>query len=466
MTGWKAESAAEVTDGEWRWKVPELDGCGFAIDTRRMKQGDVFVALHGEARDGHDYVAEAARLGARAALVERPLPDIELPQLVVEDSLEALQALARRWRERFTRPVVGITGSYGKTTVKELLARVMGGQWHRTEGNFNNHIGVPLTLLRLDPDRHAGAIIEAGINGPGQMDILADLIQPDHVLITAIGAAHLEELGDLEGVAREKAKLGAQLKPGGHLVLHNRERQYAAFAEWGNSDGLRPVSVTLGEAPEAKAPSDSSEYFWTEDAVDPGLGLLSTNSPFPGSSLHLKAGSPGMVENLALIVEMAKLLGVPDSSVEARLEGWQPPRQRGEIQVHEGVQYFVDCYNANPQSLIDSAAAFTRRFKGLSQLYILGEMKELGIQSGELHESTGKSLPIAPATHVYLVGAEAAAIGRGLELQGHPAGQIHLVTEPLEVKAALKDFSEGAVFLKGSRACRLEQFLPEAIGSC
>jgi UDP-N-acetylmuramoyl-tripeptide--D-alanyl-D-alanine ligase len=202
---------AAWTGGRWT-RLPEAPLTGFSADSRQLRPGQAFVALKTGRRDGHGFLAEAGRAGAVAALVAAAQADAALPQLVVPDPLTALQAIAREHRRSFAGPVIGISGSAGKTSTKDLLARLLGGERGgvlATEGNLNNHLGVPLTLLRLDPRAHAFAVIEAGISAPGEMAALAAMIEPDAAVITLVAPAHLEALGGIEGVAREKALLPA-----------------------------------------------------------------------------------------------------------------------------------------------------------------------------------------------------------------------------------------------------------------
>jgi len=206
----------------------------FGVDTRALRPGDVFVALRTERRDGHDFLADAATAGAAAALVAVPDRAVPLPQLVVPDPLAAFQAIAREHRRTFRGAVVGISGSAGKTSTKDLLALLLGGASCgvvATEGNLNNHLGVPLTLTRLDPAVHRFAVVEAGISAPGEMAPLAGMIEPDVALITLVAAAHTRDLGGLEGVAREKALLPAAVRPGGVAIVPRSTLDFAAFRD-------------------------------------------------------------------------------------------------------------------------------------------------------------------------------------------------------------------------------------------
>ena len=463
------EEAATIAHGRWTVDRPAAPLTSFAIDTRMLQPGETFVALKSDRADGHAFLEKALQYRAAAALVERADERVALPQLVVRDSLEALQALARNWRQRFQGPVIGVTGSFGKTTVKEMLGHILGPQWFRTRGNYNNHIGVPLSLLELDPRRHAGAVLEAGINDVGEMDLLAGLLQPDMAIFTAVGPAHLERLGSLSGVAREKAILGGAVKPGGHVFLPASLLYYESFRALA---GRVHLHALLGPGETADPGWSRLEnlhfynYKWTETTDSRGMGALVTEPPMLPGNYSFQAGSPGMVSNLALVVHVALHMGVPASTLQTHLSDWRAFRHRGEILRHGAAVYYVDCYNANPGSMLDSARRFQALFPSQPHLYVLGGMNELGSESDFWHRQTGASLPVSPGTRIFLVGEGTPAMAEGLLEKGIPHDQIHLVKDLEEIRQQVQSF-QGAVFLKGSRSHHLESILPqEGVSPC
>lgn len=462
-----AKELAVIGHGRWVQGVPTQGLSRFTLDSRILEPGEVFIALKTDRRDGHSYLDDAHRKGAVAAFVEQPDRSLDLPQLVVPDTYAFLRSIARIWRQRFSRPVVGITGSFGKTTVKELLGTVMGNQWYRTRGNLNNTLGVPLSLLELDDHQHAGAILEAGINQPGEMAILADLIDPDLALFTGVGAAHLEGLGDLDGVAREKALLGSGVRPGGLVVLPVGLLRYAAFQQIPASIRLQAVSLDKGGAfdPVMRENVALFYYKWTDLPDRPGHGLLETVPPLPPLQVLFPAGSPGMVSNLALVVHTALQLGVPRHTLEACLESWRPFRHRGECYRHGERIFYVDCYNANPASLLDSVQRFKNLFAGQRQLYVLGSMDELGPESERWHRETASRLDLPEGARVFVVGHGAAALASGLESAGFSAESFQSVEDLEAIRGHLTGFA-GAVFLKGSRSQALETLLPAGARKC
>jgi UDP-N-acetylmuramoyl-tripeptide--D-alanyl-D-alanine ligase len=461
--------AATIAHGAWVEGQPDAPLTTFAIDSRVLEPGQTFVALRTHRADGHDFIAAAAARGALAALVEKPDHSVALPQLAVSDSWQAFRSLARVWRQRFKGPVIGITGSVGKTTVKELLGSVMGSQWFRTRDNLNNTLGVPLSLLELDSRHDAGAIIEAGINMPGEMQLLADIIDPDLALVTAVGPAHLEQLGSIEGVAAEKAKLAAAVRPGGVAVIRGQLLQHAAFRQL--PDNVRVHAVCLDEAEarlagEAGAPHVTIyHYKWAENANSRGMGGLRAGAPMPAGTFRFRAGSPGMVSNLALVVHTGLHLGVPPHTLQACLDSWRPFRHRGETWRHGKATFYIDCYNANPASMADSVQRFKILFAGKPQLYVLGSMDELGEESAQWHRATARGLDLPQGSRVWLLGHGANAMREGLIAGGLKSDQITAVANPGSLQDELRAF-EGAVFLKASRSSRLESLIPEGARRC
>jgi len=460
--------AASLACGRWANRPPASPLTSFAIDTRYMRPGETFIALKGESRDGHAFLESAIRQNALAAVVDTPDESISLPQLVVDDVLQSLQSLAGAWRETFPAPVIAITGSYGKTTVKEMLGSVLGSIWFRSQGNFNNHIGVPLSLLELDPTHHAGAILEAGINSVGEMPLLAGLLQPDMAIITAIGPAHLENLGDLETVAREKAILAHSVAPGGHVFIPASLLQFEAFRNIPESVTVHAIGLDGDSVPEEASAMKNLKfcrYLWATTRNSRGMGELETMTPMHPWKFAFQAGSSGMVSNLALVVHVALHLGVPAFAVQRQLDVWRPFRHRGQTVFDGDRTFYVDCYNANPGSMLDSASRFANLFPDRQSLYVLGSMNELGADSEAWHRQTGLKLEVPMDSEIYLLGHGSEAMAEGFRQAGLEAGQLHIVDGLDSVRERLKTFS-GAVFLKGSRTYGLESLLPEEEGSC
>ena len=442
---------ANWTGGRWL-SSPVAPLTGFTQDTRQLKAGQVFVALMTDKRDGHDYLREALTAGASAALVSRPDPSLILPQLVVADPLKAFQAIAREHRREFRGPVVGISGSCGKTSTKNLLAQLLGGEPTvlATEGNLNNHLGVPLTLTRLRPETQKFAVIEAGISGPGEMAELADMITPDHGIVTLVAHAHTEELGGIDGVAREKAVLLQHVRSGGLCVFPKQCWEYAAFQD------LPQTSIVVAPVgTHVKAPRVMN---FGATFTPTGTSLVVGKRQF-----QFRRVSRGMAQNAALAIVLASELGATDDLIQQALENWQAAKWRGEFRREGGRLLYLDFYNANPASMEDALETFYAIAPDNEpRLLVLGCMEELGPDAPLHHRKLGQSLQLRPQDRAYVIGGESAAVVAGALEAGTPGARIKFV-ESLEPLAAEIAAFQGAVFMKGSRRYGLEKALPSAV---
>jgi UDP-N-acetylmuramoyl-tripeptide--D-alanyl-D-alanine ligase len=449
MPQFTPEQLARWTGGRWTAEPSTALG-GFAIDTRQLKPGEVFVALRTDKRDGHDFVGNAAHVGAGAAIVAQEVAGVALPQLVVEDPLVAFQRIAREHRSRFPGQVVGITGSAGKTSTKELLALLLGSEALATEGNLNNHLGVPLTLTRLDPARHRFAAIEAGISGPGEMAPLAAMIEPDVAVVTLIGPAHTQALGGLDGVAREKAVLPATIRRGGLAILPRSAAGYPAFQ---SLTARRLVAERVDELPSGEPPEGVVRYTLVHQREETVLRLA---HPSAVLQFTLPRVSDGMAQNAVLALCAALELEVKPDELQRRLRAWAPPAMRGEMRWSEGRLLYLDCYNANPASMLDALSAFVDIAPAdYRRLYVIGGMEELGAESARYHREIGQALQLREHDHVFVVGADAESVRLGAIDAGAAPGQVDVISSIEPLKARVHEF-RGAVFVKGSRKYRLE----------
>ncbi|MBW8782490.1 MAG: UDP-N-acetylmuramoyl-tripeptide--D-alanyl-D-alanine ligase [Verrucomicrobia bacterium] len=427
------------------------------MDTRQLHAGQVFVAIRTEKRDGHDFLPAAQAAGASAALVSRADPALALPQLVVADPLAAFQAIAREHRRTFRGPVVGISGSAGKTSTKNLLALLLGGEAGgvlATEGNLNNHLGVPLTLTRLDPAKHTFAVIEAGISGPGEMAPLAAMIEPDIAINTLIAPAHVAELGSLEGVAREKAVLPAAVRASGVAVFPGQQLEFSAFREL----SVRTLVVEAADVLRPAEPPKDRVYFTVTHRDDQTAVAVAYGAP-PPLVFTFRRVSAGMAQNAVLAVCAALWLGVAPETVQARIAGWQPAKLRGELRREDGRLLYIDCYNANPAAMGDALDAFYAVApESEPRLLVLGCMGELGAESAMYHRALGRSLRLRRGDHLFIIGDDAGAVRQGALESGLPAAQVEVVASLEPIKARLAGF-RGAVFIKGSRRYQLENVL-------
>ena len=456
MPTFTPEHLAQVTGGRWT-ALPVAPLAGFHFDTRKLRAGEVFVALKSDKRDGHDFLADAQAAGAGAALVATPNAALALPQLVVGDPLAAFQAIAREHRRAFRGKVVGISGSAGKTSTKDLLALLLGGVTSgvvATEGNLNNHIGVPLTLTRIDPAQHRFAVIEAGISTPGEMQPLADMIEPDVSLITLIAPAHTEELGGIEGVAREKAVLPAATRPSGVAIFAQPTAEFGAFREL----TVRTMIVERAEVVRPAAPPNDRVYFAITHRGDETAVSLAYGQP-PPLAFTFRRVSDGQAQNAVLAICAALWLGVAREEIQERLGRWTPGQLRGEIRREDGRLLYLDCYNANPASMADALAAFAGIAPAREpRLYIIGCMAELGAEAPAHHRALGRSIELRENDQLLVIGDNAHDVCAGALERGDVTRQIQIVSSLEPMASAFAEW-HGAVFVKGSRRYRLEKIL-------
>lgn len=425
------------------------DNTGFGAvssDTRSLEPGSLFVALAGERFDGNDYVSEAAAKGAAAALVSRPV-DAPIPQVVVVDTLAALTAFAAAWRRAFDGTLVALTGSNGKTTVKEMIGSILSrcGPCLTTEGNLNNHIGVPLTLCRLEPT-HRYAVIEMGANHAEEIAHLADVAQPDVGLVINAGPAHLEGFGSMEGVARGKGELFEMLGVTEAAVINADDRFAALWHEMARAAGR---VVTFGVRERADFSGSDAATRLTEDGFVTGFEL---QSPLGKVHLSLSLAGEHNVMNALAAAAAAHAAGADLEAIVKGLESMRPVSGRLEMRktVH-GARVIDDSYNANPASLQAGIRALAE-IPGEHWL-VLGEMAELGEDSSRLHTEIGLFARDNGVQRVFAVGTEARhaveAFGSGAQWYD----DIDALT-----KDAQSQLKEGVtVLIKGSRVNRLER---------
>ncbi len=418
---------------------------GVSIDSRTVERGQLFLALRGERFDGHAFAAAAAERGAAAAIVEKPV-DSRLPQVVVADSQDALTALARGWRRKSKALVLGVGGSNGKTTTKELLAAILGlaGPTLATRGNLNNHIGVPLTLLRLEPT-HRHAVIEMGANHPGEIATLAALAEPAIGLVTNAGDEHLDGFGDLEGVARAEGEMFAALPPSGTAVI-NADDPFNDL--WrGLSRGARVIRFGVDAPAEARATA-------IQGRIEGGAFVTQFTLALAGEQARVRLGLAGRhnVLNALAAAAAAHAAGIGLSSIVAGLEHMRPVAGRLQLKPGPRGSWLIDdSYNANPSSVragIDVLCALPGE-----HWLVLGEMAELGGETVASHAGVGDYARRAGITRLFAIGdasrhAVAAFGGRGTWYE-----------DAARLGDALAENIDAGVtaLIKGSRINRLER---------
>lgn len=414
-------------------------------DTRTLPAGAWFVALKGDRFDAHDFLETAAQRGAAGCVVEREDVPWQGGMVVVPDALRALQDLGRAARDRFQGPVVGLTGSSGKTTTRALAALALSplGFVHQTTGNLNNHIGVPLTLLAR-PEEARAMVVEMGTSAPGEIAVLADIARPEVRLIVNVGPAHLLELGGLAGVAVEKGALFASARPGDTVCVNVDDPRVEALPV---PPGVRRLTWgSRGEIVLKDAIVDPKTLA-TDATWESPVGLLRARIPTPGQ--HIAHNAAG-----ALCIALA--LGIDLREAAAALERYEPVGMRlREEPLPQGGRALNDAYNANPASM----AASLRLLASLPgrRAAVLGDMLELGTGEAEWHARTAQLAHELGLDRVFLVGPRMAAAAANCP--GCAA-----FVEPEDAVQPLADWlssggSDDVVLFKGSRGARVERVL-------
>ncbi|MCD8120321.1 MAG: UDP-N-acetylmuramoyl-tripeptide--D-alanyl-D-alanine ligase [Lachnospiraceae bacterium] len=429
--------------------LPEAEITGVTIDSRKVTKGCLFVALPGERVDGHRFILQAIRDGAMLALAERE-PEVPCPCILVESTRTALRDLAEYYLNQVNIPVVGITGSVGKTSTKEMIAAVLAKQFRvlKTEGNFNNEIGLPLTVFGIRPE-HEIAVLEMGISDFGEMSRLARIARPDVCVITNIGTCHLENLGDRDGVFRAKTEVFSYMKEGGIAVLN------------GDDDKLRQVEAVKGRSPVFFGLQAANAAVTAEEIVSHGLYgtdfTLKIQNPVPclkaaageaetfgepetsgggdrkpsageaGIRVHLSIPGAHMITDALAAAAVGLVFGIPPQKIVLGLEQARQVGGRQRMIQAETRTVIDDCYNANPMSMAAALQLLAQSTENqrTRRVAILGDMFELGADEKKLHYDTGVCAAACEIELLIFVGELAAWMKRGAEAEreNRPAGE-------------------------------------------
>jgi UDP-N-acetylmuramoyl-tripeptide--D-alanyl-D-alanine ligase len=454
-----AEVLARWAHGEWAGDPLKRVGvCGVSQDTRALNPGSLYVAIRGENFDGHAFVHKAFECGAVAALVEQawqPATGLErLPLIRVADTRKALQELAHAWRIKSSAMIIGLTGSSGKTTTKEMVSACLSGAGRvcATEGNLNNDIGLPLSLLKMSADTVYG-VFEAGMNHRGEISVLADILKPQGAVISSIGNAHIEFLGSIENIAQEKADLLRTLPKDGFAVLCRETTCFDILAK----ASVAPVITT------SFVTRDADFY---GEILDVATGVMRVHERGMREAISLTCGLPGAhnASNALLAFAAARCAGVTAQQAGDGLRNVVIPGKRWEVIDRKGIHIVNDAYNANPDSMIAVIKTFmVMPCKG-RRILVLGDMRELGSQSEALHRWVGKEISARAPDVLFAVGEMATTCMADEAIAcGFPATRVFLAKTTHEAAQHLSEYvREGdSVLLKASRGMTLEKILDE-----
>lgn len=422
---------------------------GYSIDSRTLNPGDLFIALKGDNFDGHDYVPQALERGAVAALVAAGKSGHADPHklLVVEDTLRALQSLGAAARRLWGKPLLAVTGSAGKTTTKELLAHILMTRYRvlKSSGNLNNHIGLPLQLLKLEPE-HDVAVVEMGMNHAGEIRALGTLAHHDLAIVTTVAPVHLEFFNSLADIARAKYEIIETLHPGGVAVLNADDDYVCQF-----SRDFKGKVVTFGIRRSADVSAHNVQLNGADGSTfDLVIGSVSEQVRLPLVGEH-------NIYNALAATAAALERGVSPSQAAVALGTVQPADKRGQVLEVGGATIINDCYNSNPKALnamIDTLASM----KAQRRILIAGEMLELGPTGEKLHRENGKHAGEKKIDLVIGVRGLAKALAEGAASAGSQARYVETPEEAGEWLAG--ELRPGdAVLLKASRGVKLEKAL-------
>jgi UDP-N-acetylmuramoyl-tripeptide--D-alanyl-D-alanine ligase len=434
----------------------DLNVTGVSLDSRTIKAGELFLAVRGDQFDGHNFLSKAIELGAACIIVERRWADvnasmmvsINIPRLIVENTIQALGTLANSYRRKFDIPVIAVGGSNGKTTTKEMIRSVLETKYYvlSTEGNLNNHIGVPQTLFRLEK-KHDVAVVEIGANHPGEIDYLCSVLEPTHGLITNIGREHLEFFDSLDGVAQSEGELFGWMASHHGIVFVNADDVNLVRVSKKNKKTVRYGFAARGVFVKGKIAS-----------FDADARAVLQVKPKNRKPFDITVGVAGEhnAKNALAAATVGIKMNVPVADIQKSFASFHSASKRMEIQRIAQITILNDTYNANPDSTLAALATLqTMTAKG-KKIAILADMLELGKQAEELHRQVGKETARCGVDILLTVGTLAKSI--------HDAASVETKAH-FENKSALVDYlvrilvDGDVVLVKGSRGMKMEEVI-------
>jgi UDP-N-acetylmuramoyl-tripeptide--D-alanyl-D-alanine ligase len=429
---------------------PDAMITGWSVDSRTLQPGDLFFALRGAVNDGHAHVAEVFEKGALAAVVEEAV-DFEGRVLRVDDTLRALQELAAWARREWRGDVVAVTGSAGKTTTKDVIAEMLATEMAtaKTQGNLNNHVGLPLSLLRLEETARV-AVLEMGMNHAGEIRKLAAIAGPNVGVVTNVGYAHIENFESIENIAAAKRELVEMLGDRGTAVLNADDPRVAGFAA-----AYKGSTILYGQSPAAQVRAEDVEYARSDGS--PGVR-------FRVGAVRFESALTGRhsVSNLLAGIAVGGVYGIPPNRLREKVQQLTPGKMRGEKLRHNGVLIFNDCYNSNPDA-VRAMLEVLRDTPARRRIAVLGEMLELGRWAEPLHRDVGNYAAVCGLDVLVGIRGAACYMVDAVKRAGLTADAAFFFDDPEEAGRLVRTLAQpgDVILFKGSRGVHVERALEE-----
>jgi len=451
-----AKTIAKMTQGRLR----AAEGIGvskISIDSRQDNTGSLFVAIPGERFDGHDYVQQAVNNGATLVLAQegKNIPD-NIPAVFVPDTVKALGLLASAYRDLFKIPVVAVTGSVGKTSTKEMIASILSAKFrvHKTKGNFNNEIGLPLSVLELE-DHHEAAVFELGMRGFGEISELSRIVKPDIAVITNIGITHIERLGTRQNILKAKLEILDGMDKDGTVVLNGDDELLSGLK------GLLPHKTVFYGINEG---NDILAY----DLCRKGEAGVSFKVQSPQEDTEYFVPAPGIhnVHNALAGLAVARILGMTESEIKEGMAAYTGERLRLSIEEKDGIKFINDSYNAAPSSMKAALDVLNDIGKGKRKWAVLGDMLELGDYSEDAHREIGRLVSTLGIDYLVGIGKDARYYVKGTEENQDNRTTAILFDSISDARNYIQTLmqKDDVLLFKGSRMMKLDVLVQELIG--
>jgi UDP-N-acetylmuramoyl-tripeptide--D-alanyl-D-alanine ligase len=456
---WTTDEILAATSGQWICGIRDVRFSGIAIDSRNISLSELFVAIRGDVHDGHRFCADVVQAGVKGLMLDireiGPLPIDDWRQngivcIGVKDTTRALGDLAAYHRRRFPVSVVAITGSSGKTTTRSMTSDILSRRFTvlSTAGNFNNHIGLPLTLLNLERE-HEWAVLELGMNHSGEIDRLSEICLPNIGVITTIGTAHLENFTSTDGILQAKAEIFAHLLPEGRAILNMDDPR---LLELSRRLSVPVIFFGLNSGARVRARQVETRSSGTSFILD-----------LPDESVEVKIPAAGafMATNALAAATVGHVLGLTGDEIKAALEKFKPVKGRmNVIETARQIHLVDDTYNANPVSMAAAIETLQKIKDGHRGILVIGDMLELGKESAALHRKIGEIAATADMAALYATGGFAGEVAEGAADRGMDSGRIFIgdrlaICEHLKSSLRKGDW----VLIKGSRAMGMERIV-------